>query len=107
MIGLSAPPDPTFGGDPPTIFGRMHDLAFVVLGLTFWPALLTLAWGFLHNAQWSAYAPLTIVVSALVGPAFLLKGLMFYGLLVGVIAWCETIALHLWHCASTSPRSDV
>jgi hypothetical protein len=100
MIGLSAPTDPTFGGGPPTMLGRIHDLAFVALGLTFWPALLILAWGFRRHAQWRAYAPLTVLVSIFVGPAFLLKGLLFYGLLVAVIAWYEAIALHLWHCAS-------
>jgi hypothetical protein len=105
MIALSAPTDPTFGGGSPTVFGRTHDLAFVVLGLTFWPALLMLAWGFRRDPQWSAYAPFTILVAALVGPAFLLKGLMFYGLLFGVIAWCEGIALHLWLCASAASRS--
>jgi hypothetical protein len=105
MIALSAPTDPTFGGGPPTVYGRIHDLAFVVLGLTFWPALLILAWGFRTHPQWSAYAPFTVLVSALVGPAFLFKGLMFYALLLGVIAWCEVIAVHLWRCASVSSRS--
>jgi hypothetical protein len=105
MIALSAPTDPTFGAGPPTVYGRIHDLAFVVLGLTFWPALLMLAWGFRHHPQWSAYAPFTVLVSALVGPAFLLKGLIFYGLLLGVIVWCEVIALHLWRCAQASSWS--
>jgi hypothetical protein len=100
MIALSAPTDPTFGGAPPTALGRTHDLAFVALGLTFWPALLILAWGFRQHPQWRAYAPFSVLVSTLVGPAFLLKGLLFYGLLLGVIIWCEAIALHLWRLAA-------
>jgi hypothetical protein len=47
---------------------------------------------------------LTVLVSALVGPAFVLKGLMFYGLLLGVMIWCEAIALHLWRLAAADLR---
>jgi hypothetical protein len=100
MIALSAPTDPTFGGGPATTPGRIHDLAFAALGLTYWPALLILAWGFRRDPQWQAYAPFTVLVSALVGPAFLLKGLLFYGLLLGVIVWCEAVALRLWRLAA-------
>jgi hypothetical protein len=107
MIVLSAPADPTFGGGPPTVFGRMHDIAFVILGLTFWPSLLFLSWGFRHDPQWRAYVPFTILVAALVGPAFVFKGLMFYGLLLGVIAWCEGIAVRLWQCALAAFRPHI
>ena len=107
LVALSAPTDPTFGGGPPTIPGRVHDLAFAVLGLTFWPALLALAWGFRRHPRWRAYAPFTALVALLVGPAFLLKGLMFYGLLLGAIVWCEAVALRLWRLAASvgAPRN--
>ncbi len=101
MFGLCAPTDPTFGGGAPTLAGRLHDLAFVVLGLTLWPALLALAIAFRRDRRWAAYAPFTWVVAALVGPAFVLKGLMFYGLLLGVILWFEVIAARLWRLASS------
>ncbi len=81
------------------LLGRMHDLAFAALGLTFWPGLLALAWAF-RRAQWRGYAALTAVVAALVGPAFLLKGLLFYGLLLAVLGWCVAVALRLWRLAA-------
>lgn len=100
MLGLSAPTDPTFGSGGPTFAGRLHDLSFVALGLTLWPALLVLAIGFRRDPRWASYSTFTWVVAALVGPAFVLKGLMFYGLLLAVILWFEVIAVRLGRLAS-------
>lgn len=100
LVALSAPTDPTFGGGPPTAFGRVHDLAFVLLGLSFWPALLVLAWSFRHDQKWPFYAPFTLLVALLVGPAFVFKGLLFYGLLVAALTWIGAVAARLWWLAN-------
>ena len=104
MVALSSPTDPTYGGGPTTVAGITHDAAFVALGLTFWPALLVLARSFRRDPRWSGYAAFTLVVAAVVGPAFALKGLAFYGLLVGVVCWFEVIAARLWRLAAAEGR---
>lgn len=96
MLALSSPTDPTYGPGPATITGRIHDSAYVVLALSIWPAMLVLAWRFRRDPDWKGYTILTLFVAALVGPAFVIKGFLFYGLLLAVIIWFEALAVRVW-----------
>lgn len=96
MVALSSPTDPTFGPGPATVTGRIHDGAYVVLALSVSLAMVSLARGFRADPRWAGYPWLTLAVVLLVGPAFILKGFLFYGLLLAVIIWFEALALRLW-----------
>ncbi|MDZ4720382.1 MAG: DUF998 domain-containing protein [Roseiflexaceae bacterium] len=96
MIALSSPTDPTYGAGPATITGRIHDAAYVVLALSLLPAMLYLAGSFRNDPQWQGYTLLTLCVTVLVGPAFVFKGFLFYGLLIAIIIWFEALAVRMW-----------
>jgi Protein of unknown function (DUF998) len=96
MVALSSPADQTYGPGPATLAGRIHDAAYVVLALCISAAMLLLARAFRADRRWAGYEWLTLAVVALVGPAFILKGYLFYGLLLAVIIWFEALALRLW-----------
>jgi hypothetical protein len=93
---LAFPTDPTLRLTPATLSGRFHDLAFVAIGLTAFPAILLFGYAFRLARQWRDLAPWTWLTGVLVLPAFVLKGVFLYLFLLSILLWCELVALRLW-----------
>lgn len=99
LMLLASPTDPTIRTTPATLTGRLHDAAFVLLGLSFLPGLLALAARFRSHAAWRAFALPTLLVALTAAPAFALKGFAFYIFLVAAHLWIVAIAARLWQTA--------
>ncbi len=99
LLLLAAPTDPTNTTITPTLFGMLHDAAFVILGLTFFPGLITTAVAAWRDPDWHWLTLLTFVVAGLSAPAFLLKGFWFYFFLIGALGWIGIVATQLWRLA--------
>jgi hypothetical protein len=89
--------DPTYLPTPRTLAGTLHDAAYVLLGLTLLPGMLLLVSTMRHRAAWRAFALPTLGTVLLAAPAFVLKGLAFYGFLVLILVWFVICAGWLWH----------
>jgi hypothetical membrane protein len=87
--------DPTIRDTPATWHGRLHDLSFVLLGLTLFPAMIVLGFAFRKDAGWKHLSLYTWFTLALAAPAFALKGAAFYIFLIAILLWNEVITLHL------------
>ena len=95
LAGLAFTTDPTIRSTPATWHGRLHDLSFVLLGLTLMPAMILLGFAF-HKADfWKSFAVYTWITVTLALPAFWLKSVAFYGFMLAVLIWSEVIAIHL------------
>lgn len=92
---LSFPTDPTLAARPRTIPGYIHDAAFVLLGLSLFPALIMLARYFSQQEKWKHYRLYTWLTLLLIIPAFVFKGLAFYVFLVGILLWFIVLSLRL------------
>jgi hypothetical protein len=95
MVGLTFTTDPTLRSTPHTWHGLLHDGFFVVLGLTFMPAMVLLGFIFRKDAHWKNLATYTWITVALAVPTFWLKGLAFYVFLLAALIWCEVVAIRL------------
>ena len=95
LAGLAFTTDPTLETVTRTWHGRLHDLSFVVLGLTLMPAMILLGFAFKQDSQWAPLAPYTWITVALALPTFWLKGAAFYIFMLAVLAWSEVVALRL------------
>jgi uncharacterized protein DUF998 len=96
LAGLAFTTDPTIRATPATWHGRLHDLSFVLLGVTLMPSMLLLGFAFLQDAYWKNWSCYTwgTVVFAL--PAFWLKGAAFYIFMAGMLVWSASTALRLY-----------
>lgn len=94
--------DPTYRSTPTTLAGRIHDSAFVLLGLSLLPAMLSLSQAFRRDARWRGYTLYTLLTLALIAPAFVLKGAAFYLFLIGIMLWFEMVAIRLWRIGRAS-----
>ena len=95
LAGLAFTTDPTIRSTPATWHGRLHDLSFVLLGLTLLPAMILYGFSFRTDERWRDLSRYTWVTVSLALPAFWLKGALFYVFLLAVLAWSETAALRL------------
>ena len=95
LAGLAFTTDPTIRSTPATWHGRLHDLSFVMLGLTLMPSMLLLGFAFRADAHWRGLSSYTWLTVALAGPAFALKGAAFYVFLLAVLVWSEVAAIRL------------
>ena len=95
LVGLTFTTDPTIRTTPHTWHGLLHDSSFVVLGLTFMPAMILLGFVFRKDPHWENLATYTWATVALAVPTFWLKGLAFYVFLLAALTWCEVIAIRL------------
>jgi hypothetical protein len=95
LAGLAFTTDPTIRSTPATWHGRLHDLSFVLLGLTLMPAMILLGFAFRADARWSGLSSYTWLTVALTGPTFALKGAAFYIFLLAVLVWSEVVAIRL------------
>lgn len=99
MAMLVLPTDPTYRNTPATLAGNLHDLAYILLGLTLFPAMILLARTFGKIPLWQWHSRATWRILALAIPAFIFKGVLFYGFLIGVMAWFVLVA---WRLRATS-----
>lgn len=95
LAALSFTTDPTIRTTPSTWHGQLHDLSFVLLGLTLFPAMIVLGFAFRQNEKWKNLSAYTWATLALAAPAFALKGAAFYVFLLAILAWNEVVALRL------------
>ena len=95
LTALAFTTDPTIRDTPATWHGRLHDLSFVLLGLTLFPAMIVLGFAFRQNDKWKNLSLYTWLTLALAAPAFALKGAAFYIFLFAILAWNEVVALRL------------
>lgn len=95
LAALAFTTDPTIRDTPATWHGRLHDLSFVLLGLTLFPAMIMLGFAFRQNDKWKNLSLYTWLTLALAAPAFALKGAAFYIFLFAILAWNEVMALRL------------
>jgi hypothetical protein len=95
LAGLAFTTDPTLQTITRTWHGRLHDLSFVLLGLTLMPAMILLGFVFRQDARWRNLSHYTWITVALALPAFWLKGAAFYVFPLAVLVWSEVIALRL------------
>lgn len=95
LAGLAFTTDPTNRSTPATWHGLLHDLSFVLLGVTLPPAMILLGFAFQQDLRWKNYASYTWATVALALPTFWLKGAAFYVFMLAVLAWCEVTAIKL------------
>lgn len=95
LAALAFTTDPTIRDTPATWHGRLHDLSFVLLGLTLFPAMIVLGFAFRADERWKNFAVYTWGTLALAGPAFFIKGAAFYIFLFAILLWNEIAAIRL------------
>ena len=95
LAALAFTTDPTIRDTPATWHGRLHDLSFVLLGLTLFPAMIVLGFAFRADECWKNFAVYTWGTLALAGPAFFIKGAAFYIFLFAILLWNEIAAIRL------------
>ena len=95
LASLAFTTDPTIRSTPATWHGRLHDLSFVLLGLTLFPSMIVLGFAFQQNKSWKRFSLYTWLTVACAIPAFILKGAAFYVFLLAILFWIETLAWKL------------
>ena len=95
LAGLAFTTDPTLRSTPATWHGRLHDLSFILLGLTLMPSMILLGFAFRQDVFWRSLSSYTWGTALLAVPTFSLKGSVFYIFLFAVLVWCEVIAMRL------------
>jgi hypothetical protein len=98
MASLAFETDPTRRTTPMTWHGILHDLSFMVLGLTLMPSMIYLGNAFRENPRWHNLVKYTWGTAALALPTFFLKGAFFYVFLFSILLWIEVIAIRLQGC---------
>ena len=95
LAGLAFTTDPTIRSTPATWHGQLHDLSFVLLGITLMPAMILLGLAFRRSARWRSLSSYTWLTAFLAVPTFSLKGAAFYIFLLAVLVWSEIVAMRL------------
>jgi hypothetical protein len=95
LAGLAFTTDPTIRSTPATWHGRLHDLSFVLLGLSLMSAMIFLGAAFRNDPRWHSYGLYTWITAALAIPTFALKGAAFYIFLLAILFWTELVAWKL------------
>jgi hypothetical protein len=95
MSFLAFSTDPTNPLAPATVHGRIHDAAFVFLGISLFASLAAFGLVFRGKEKWRANAVISWVTAALIVPAFIVKGFAFYVFLAAFLAWSEAAAIQL------------
>jgi hypothetical protein len=97
LASLAFTTDPTIRSTPATWHGQLHDLAFVLLGITLMPAMILLGFAFRQSTHWRSLASYTWGTALLAIPTFSLKGAVFYVFLLAVLVWSKVISFRLMH----------
>jgi len=95
LASLAFTTDPTIRSTPATWHGQLHDLAFVLLGITLMSAMILLGFAFRHTVYWRSLSNYTWGTALLAVPTFSLKGAAFYVFLLAVLVWSEVISIRL------------
>jgi len=95
LAALAFTTDSTIRDTPATWHGPLHDLSFVLLGLTLFPAMIVLGFAFRADEHWKNLAVYTWGTLALAGPAFFIKGAAFYVFLLAILVWNEIVAIKI------------
>lgn len=95
LAAIAFTTDPTIRDYPATWHGRLHDMSFLLLGLTLFPAMIVLGFAFRADDRWKSLAAYTWGTLALAGPAFFIKGAAFYVFLLAILVWNEVAAIKL------------
>ncbi|KAA0260088.1 MAG: DUF998 domain-containing protein, partial [Chloroflexi bacterium] len=95
LAALAFTTDPTIRDYLATWHGRLHDLSFVLLGLSLFPAMIVLGFAFRADERWKNLSLYTWGTLALAGPAFFIKGAAFYLFLLAILVWNEIAAIRL------------
>jgi len=95
LAGLAFTTDPTIRSSPVTWHGELHDLSFVLLGLTLMSAMILLGFAFRHADDWRSLSSYTWLTAFCAAPAFGLKGAAFYVFLLTVLVWNVVIGVRL------------
>jgi hypothetical protein len=95
LASLAFTTDPTIRSTPATWHGILHDLSFVLLGLTLFPAMIVLGFAFRQDQHWKKFSSYTWLTLAFAIPAFILKGAAFYVFLFTILLWMEVLAWKL------------
>jgi hypothetical protein len=95
LFGLAFTTDPTIRSTPGTWHGFLHNLSFVLLGLTLMPSMILLGFAFRKTDFWKGFAVYTWLTVALALPTFWLKGAAFYVFMLAILIWSEVTAIHL------------
>jgi len=96
LVGLSSTTDPTIRMLPATTWhGRLHDLSYVLLGLTLFSSMILLGFAFQKAKSWKLFSLYTWVTVAFAVPAFIFKGPAFYIFLFAILLWMESLAWKL------------
>ncbi|MGD0727743.1 MAG: DUF998 domain-containing protein [Spirochaetia bacterium] len=103
MSFLAFTTDPTNSRAPATLHGRMHDAAFVVLGVTLLVSLVAFGFIFRTEKKWRANMVVSWVTAALIVPSFIVKGIAFYFFLAACLLWCEAAAVRLLRRTGAPP----
>jgi Protein of unknown function (DUF998) len=96
IMGIAFTTDPTIRSTSATWHGRLHDMSFVLLGLTLPPAMILLGYAFRNDEHWNTLSYYTWITVALALPTFWLKGAAFYVFMLAVLVWCEVVAVKLY-----------
>lgn len=108
LAGLASTTDPTLTSTSRTWHGILHDLSFVILGLTLMPAMILLGFAFQQDKRWKNLSAYTWITVALAFPAFWLKGAAFYVFLSAILIWSEVVALRLKSISDAqTPKSKI
>lgn len=95
LAGLAFTTDPTLRSTPATWHGQLHDLSFILLGVTLMPAMILMGFAFRKDDQWKSLSFYTWITVLLAFPAFWLKGASFYVFMLAVLVWSEVTAISL------------
>ena len=96
LAGLASTTDPTIRMLPATTWhGRLHDLSYVLLGVTLFPSMILLGFAFQKAESRKLFSLYTWVTVAFAIPAFIFKGAAFYIFLFAILLWTESLAWKL------------
>lgn len=95
LAGLAFPTDPTIRSTPKTWHGLLHDLFFVLLGLTLLTSMPALGMAFETDPRWKGYGIYTFITATLALPTFAWKGVAFYLFLGAFLTWSFVVAIKL------------
>jgi hypothetical protein len=95
LAALAFTTDPTIRDTPATWHGLLHDLSFVLLGLTLFPGMIILGCAFRQSEKWIILSTYTWLTVGFAIPTFVIKGIAFYIFLFSILLWNEIVAIRL------------
>ena len=94
LMGFETDPIRRIG--PRSLYGLIHDAAFVIFILCFLAALFSLRQRFKADPRWRGHARYTLATEIIAVLLLLLPGVAYYLFVVTLLAWVEATAIRLW-----------